>query len=337
MGGADLAADASEATLREPMAPDSSTFGSLSVGTSLKRERLQDEHGSRRLGVRNHGLVLAACLTAVVGLPGASWGANGAVRFDRPAAAPSSLPRVTEYDSLLVSRIDPGIVLLGTQRGLFRTTNGGRSWTPAGLRQEAVTSLSRVGPTIIAAGDDLLTLSTDGGKTWRRLHPRGLPNEDVVALGSDHYTIYVVLRGAGLYRSSDRGQTFRPVSFAVGPAIRALALTSSRIIAGDVVSGVYLSRNGREWLHTARGMIMGLAVGGEDREQVLAAGWGIVRSSDGGRRWRTALRSRVMFGAVAWAPGDPSLAYAVGDNRSFWRSADGGLHWRMVTNSPPRG
>jgi photosystem II stability/assembly factor-like uncharacterized protein len=283
------------------------------------------------------GLVLATCLAAPLVLTCASWGANGSVSVGRPGVAPSSLPRVTEYDSLLVSRIDPGTVLLGTQRGLFRTTNGGRSWTPAGLHQEAVTSLSQAGRTIIAAGDHLLALSADGGKTWRRLHPGGLPNEDVAALGSDRSTIYVVLGGAGLYRSSDRGRTFRPVSFTVGPAIRALALTSSRIIAGDVVSGVYLSRNGREWLHTARGMIMGLAVGGEDREQVLAAGWGIVRSTDGGRRWRTALHSRVRFSAVAWAPGDASLAYAVGDNRSFWRSADGGLHWRMVTNTPPRG
>jgi photosystem II stability/assembly factor-like uncharacterized protein len=297
------------------MQPDSSIFG----------------------GLRPRGLVLATCLAAAVGLPGVGWGANGSVRFNRPVEAPTSLPRVTAYDSLLVSRTDPGTVLLGTQHGLFRTTNGGRSWTPAGLSRDAVTSLGQVGDTIIAAGDDLFASSADGGATWRPLHARGLPNEDVAALGSDHSTIYVVLRGAGLYRSSDRGRTFRPVSFMVGPAIRALALTSGRIIAGDVVSGVYLSPNGRDWLHTARGMIMGLAVGGEDREQVLAAGWGIVRSSDGGRRWHTALRSHIMFGAVAWAPGDRSLAYALGDNRSFWRSADGGLHWRMVTNSPLRG
>src|SRR5262249_4919389 len=166
----------------------------------------------------------------------------------------------------------------------------------------------------------------------RRLHPRGLPNEEVAALGSDHSTIYVVLRGAGLYRSIDRGRTFRPVSLMVGPAIRALALTSSRIIAGDVVSGVYLSLDGRKRLATGTGMIMALAVRGNDRDRVLGASWGIARSSDGGRRWRTALHSRVMFGAVAWAPGDRSLAYAVGDDRSFWRSTDGGRQWRRGTD-----
>jgi len=280
---------------------------------------------------RPSGVTLATCVAAAV-LPAASWGTDGARRLDRPATAPDTLPRVTEYDSLLVSRDDPSTVLLGTQHGLFRSTNGGRSWTSAGLRAKAVTSLGQIGSVIVAAGDDLFASSSDGGRTWRRLHPVGLPNEDVAALGTDRMTIDVVLRGAGLYRSTDRGRTFRQVSFMVGPAIRALALLSSRIIAGDVVSGVYVSRDGgSRWLHTATGKIMGLAVGGEDRQQVLAASQGIARSSDGGRRWHTALHSRVTFGAVAWAPGDPSLAYAVGDNRSFWRSVDSGLHWQRVS------
>src|SRR5262249_26798632 len=192
------------------MEPDPSHSGSLSVRASLLG-RLQHPLRTRSLSLRLRGLTLATCVAAVAGLPAASWGATGARSFDRPAT-PSSLPRVTEYDSLLVSTSDPGTVLLGTEHGLFRTTNGGRSWTPGVFREEAGTSLGRVDQAIVAAGDDLFALSADGGMTWRRLHPRGLPNEEVAALGSDHSTIYVVLRGAGLYRSIDRGRTFRPVS-----------------------------------------------------------------------------------------------------------------------------
>lgn len=224
-------------------------------------------------------------------------------------------------------------MFLGTQHGLFETTNGGRSWKPAGLRGVAVTSLIQIGNMILAGGSDLFASSSNGGKTWRRLHPQGLPNEavDALAAGSDRSTtVDVVLAGGGLYRSTDQARTFSPLSFSVGPAIRALALTSNHILAGDVANGVYLSPNGRDWLHTANGMVMGLAVSRNNQKQVLAAGWGIARSSDGGRLWSTTMHSHAMFGAVAWAPGRPSLAYAVGDDRSFWRSTDGGIAWSRV-------
>jgi photosystem II stability/assembly factor-like uncharacterized protein len=247
------------------------------------------------------------------------------------ATAGTSLPRVTEYDALLVSTSDSSRILLGTQHGLFGTTDGGRTWTEAGLRGASVTSLAQIDHTILAGGRGFLASSGNGGKTWQRLHPSGLPNEQIDAIGSESSTVYVALAGAGLYRSTDLGRTFRSISLAVGPAIRALAVTSKQIIAGDVATGVYLSPNGQDWLHTARGMIMALAVGGSNREHVLAASWGIARSNDGGRRWRTTLHSHVMFGAVAWAPSDPALAYAVGDNRSFWRSSDGGSNWMRVS------
>jgi photosystem II stability/assembly factor-like uncharacterized protein len=245
-------------------------------------------------------------------------------------ATASSLPRVTQYDALLVSTSDPSRILLGTEHGLFRSTDGGRTWSRAGLRGASVTSLAEIGRTILAGGRGLLASSSNGGKTWQRLHPAGLPNQQVDALGSESSLLYVALAGAGLYRSTDAGRTFTSISLGVGPAIRALAVTSKHIIAGDVTSGVYLSPNGQGWLHTARGAIMALAVGGGNRERVLAASWGIARSNDGGRRWRTTLHSHVIFGAVAWAPSDPALAYAVGDNRSFWRSGDGGSSWIRV-------
>jgi photosystem II stability/assembly factor-like uncharacterized protein len=240
-----------------------------------------------------------------------------------------SLPTVTEYDSLLVSTTDPSMIFLGTQHGLFESVDGGRSWNPAGLDGEAVTSLSQIGKTILAGGDGLFASSTNEGETWQHLHPRGLPSEqiDALAADSDRSIVYVAVVGWGLYRSTDRARSFRAVSHLVGPAIRALALTAKHILAGDVANGVYVSSNGLEWQHTAHGMVMALAVSGENQQHVLAASWGIARSSDGGRLWTTTLHSHALFGAVAWAPGNSSLAYAVGDNHSFWRSSDGGVHW----------
>jgi hypothetical protein len=38
-----------------------------------------------------------------------------------------------------------------------------------------------------------------------------------------------------------------------------------------------------------------------------------------------------MFGPVAWAPSTSDVAYAVGFDRSVWRSADGAKSWTKVT------
>ena len=143
----------------------------------------------------------------------------------------------------------------------------------------------------------------------------------------------MVLDTGGLYRSTDRATSFRLVSQKVGPAIRALAVGSAGLLAGDVTSGVYLSRNGRSWHHTAGGMVMALAVNSRNTAQILAASFGVSRSSDGGLRWKAVLRSNAMFGAVAWAPTRPLLAYAVGDDGTLWQSTNGGLHWIKLTGA----
>jgi photosystem II stability/assembly factor-like uncharacterized protein len=250
-------------------------------------------------------------------------------------AAVSGGPYATEYDSLLVSPTNPSDVLLGTQHGLLATRDGGRTWRRVSLDGYEVAGLVRAGASIVASGKDLLAKSVDGGRTWVRLHPRGLPNNNISAVASDpaHASrVYVVLVGFGLYRSVDNLRSFRPVSFGVGPAIKSLAETPDNILAGDVTSGIYLSSNGRIWRQSAGGMVMGLAFNSDDPREVLAASFGIARSQDGGVRWKMVKRSHAMFGAVAWAPGRPSLAYAVGDDRSFWRSTDSGLHWSRVTS-----
>jgi photosystem II stability/assembly factor-like uncharacterized protein len=243
-------------------------------------------------------------------------------------------PPSTEYDALLVSRADSSTLLLGTQHGLFRTTNGGQTWRPSGFGRVAVTSLAQTGRAILAGGRGLLAISRDGGRTWRRLHPQGLPDEEIEALTVDAArpsSVYVVLGIGGLYRSTDRATSFTLVSEQVGPAIRALAVGSDGVLAGDVTSGIYLSKNGRAWRHTAGGMVMGLAVNPRDSAQILAATFGVSRSSDGGARWKAVLRWRPMFGAVAWDPSHPSLAYAIGDNGTLWQSTNAGLRWIKLT------
>jgi photosystem II stability/assembly factor-like uncharacterized protein len=247
------------------------------------------------------------------------------------SASAASVPRAGDYHALLVLRGDPATMLLGTHQGVYRSTDGGRSWRLAGLAGEDAMNLVQVRGAILMGGHDVFAVSLDGGRTWRATQPAGLPSLDVHGLAVDPANprvVYAQIAMTGLYRSTDGGRSFHVVSRDVNGPMMSVAVTpAGKLIVGDMTRGIYLSTTGRRWLHTATGMVMGLAVDPRDANKVLATGDGVAISEDGGRTWSAALRSKVMFGPVAWSPSNPNLAYAVSDDRSLWRSLDGGKTW----------
>jgi photosystem II stability/assembly factor-like uncharacterized protein len=78
-------------------------------------------------------------------------------------------------------------------------------------------------------------------------------------------------------------------------------------------------------------MVMEYAVQPADATRVIMTSVGIEMSTDGGKSWHVALKSKVMFGPVAWAPSASDVAYAIGFDRSFWRSEDGGQTWKQIS------
>ena len=70
-----------------------------------------------------------------------------------------------------------------------------------------------------------------------------------------------------------------------------------------------------------------------DPKRVLATTAGIALSTDGARTWKLVLNQPKGVGPVAWSKSNPKLAYAVGLNRVFYRSLDGGKSWRPVSAS----
>jgi photosystem II stability/assembly factor-like uncharacterized protein len=250
------------------------------------------------------------------------------------AASGAAIPEASDYHSLLVLSPDAKTLLLGTHQGLFRSTDGGRRWRASGLRGEDAMNLVRAGNTILMGGHDVFAESNNDGRSWRHFRPAGLPSLDVHGLAVDPRApniVYAQIAGTGLYRSSDGGFSFRLVSSDVNGAMMQVAVTpAGTLVVGDMSRGIWLSRTGRKWTHTATGMVMGVAVDPRDAKRVVATGRGIAISTDGGRSWRVALPSKVMFGPVAWAPTQLGLIYAVGYDRSLWRSVDSGKDWKRV-------
>ena len=106
---------------------------------------------------------------------------------------------------------------------------------------------------------------------------------------------------------------------------------------GNTDNGGFTSADGKAWQKTpftdsAGGkMVMEYAVQPSDPSHVVMTSVGILESTDGGTTWHLALKSKLMFGPVAWAPSASQVAYAIGFDRSFWRTGDGGDTWTQVS------
>jgi photosystem II stability/assembly factor-like uncharacterized protein len=291
----------------------------------------------------------------------------GAVSNSSPPAAPvvAGVPNATWYWTMVVPPADPNAFVLGTSNGVYRSADRGKTWQQTGLAGVSTTSLVQAGSSIFAGGvpvtptappwvrkgtfrtapdgTAVLATSTDEGKSWHQLHPSGLPNTSIQSLAVDpaHPTVlYALLNTGGLYRSSDGARSFRLVSTKLGVAPWALAITKkSQLVVGDMDLGSHVSTNGKAWSQapftdTQGGrMVMEYAVQPNDPARVLMSSRGIQISTDAGRSWHLALNSQVMFGPVAYTPTKPGVAFAIGFDRSIWRSDDGGKSWKQIAGA----
>jgi photosystem II stability/assembly factor-like uncharacterized protein len=129
----------------------------------------------------------------------------------------------TEAISLAIDPVEPSIIYLGTDSGLFRSRYGGNDWRPVGHQLNGQTVLSLVAHPAPNAEDEHSILfigatrgaylSPDGGDTiesWGR----GLEGVSVTAIlfdPNDSRNIYAGTAYAGLYRSVDQGETWQPI------------------------------------------------------------------------------------------------------------------------------
>lgn len=255
----------------------------------------------------------------------------------RSMGTSEGLPNTPDYHSLIVSPSDPRTVMLGTHDGLYRTQDGGRTWTSYTLPGQDAMNLARAGtdPTLWTAGHLMFAKSEDGGETWTNLSPDTLPSLDLHGFTVDPRApdaLYAAVAGQGLYRSRDAGASFELVSDEVGGSVFGLAvLPDGRILAGDGERGLLESRDGgTSWRELLPVAVIGLAVNPKDPERILATGPGVYLSTDGGATWKRVVEAEEGVGPVAWAPSDPDTAYAVGFDRTLLKTTDRGGSWTAV-------
>jgi photosystem II stability/assembly factor-like uncharacterized protein len=153
-----------------------------------------------------------------------------------------------QIGAVIIDPRDPNVVLVAavghafganTQRGVFRTTDGGKTWNRVLYKNELTGAIDLAAdphnPEIVyaalwqvrrqpwnfssgGAGSGLYR-SMDGGLTWSQLTGHGLPGGilgriDVAVSAADSRRIYAMIEAkeGGLYRSDDAGAQWRRVS-----------------------------------------------------------------------------------------------------------------------------
>jgi uncharacterized caspase-like protein/photosystem II stability/assembly factor-like uncharacterized protein len=270
--------------------------------------------------------------------------------------------------AVAVSESNPDIVYMGTGwsgvggrtvlgDGVYKSTDGGRTWLSLGLAKTAIVSRVRVHPrnpnvVIVAAHGRLdvanpergLYQSTDGGITWRLIKfisdKAGF--SDVALHPTNPNVIYAASRdtrgsaGTTFWKTTDAGATWselRGLSAVSDPSITVTASGHALALSHGAGGGLFLL-NEIGWSGTwKRVNEVSMLAGSSGRLEPGATGDrlylvadAIYRSDDGGVifiPWRT----RGRYHALWVAPGDDQRL-AEGSDQGVAITVDGGRTWR---------
>ncbi len=270
--------------------------------------------------------------------------------------------------ALAVDPTTPFTVFAGTPEGVFRSEDGGETWTPRGLAgfSVGVLAFDPTNPSILYAGPGFgeghqggLFKTSDAGATWTPIN-NGIPldlraaSADAIAVDPRFPdTIYALLRyfsygtGGPVYKSTDAGRSWvllgpgiatTPVALAIDPADSTVyvATLSVGTRTSTFHGGVYKSADGG--LTWQRAPLQAdlralLLVPGAPGVLVAAGFDGIYRSTDRGATWaRAGVTADLTL--LAADPRLPGALYAATSTGRIWRSLDAGESWMELPSLP---
>ncbi len=254
----------------------------------------------------------------------------------------------------------------GPANGIYRSTNGGTTWTQSGLYGR---SLQRVviapsgsgGSNVFAASYALpnctppggVFVSTDNGSTWTGAGT-GQTYKDAYALAADSsepdsIKIFVATAdcwgdGHGVFLSTNNGTTWTNVTNQIADTcvspecwVGALAVFGHTLFAGTVGRGVFLSTdNGATWT-ASTGLSSFLAIkafashGTDLFVGAAGNGGGVFRSTDGGISWTNISAGQTDSHVWALVATGGNLFAGTAGNGVFL-STDNGANWTQVND-----
>lgn len=163
-------------------------------------------------------------------------------------------------------------VLAATNAGVYRSNDGGQSWTFASLNNQSVTALlSNSGNIFAGTNQGRIFFSSDEGKSWQeRTFLPLFPTIFALAALSDQLFAGT---SRGVFRSADQGQSWTPINTGLpnnnAPSVRTLTVSGTTLYLGtnlyrdaanNSLPQVYATTdNGQTW--SAVGGVIRLALG----------------------------------------------------------------------------
>ena len=231
--------------------------------------------------------------------------------------------------AIFVNPRDPDIVIAsardywtaGPGRGIFRTTDGGKTWTKVFFKDDKTSVVDMVAspddPRIVFAAtynlvidpnqrralgsDSQILKSTDEGATWQQLSGAGLPESGrgsiglSVATGTGSKRIYAIIN-SGFFRSDNGGDNWQRITN--DPRITGSTFFGKMYVDPrnpDVVyvmqTSMYRSTDGGKTFESYKGAPSGedqhvLWIDPDDTERmILGSDQGAIVSLDGGHTW----------------------------------------------------
>ncbi len=283
-------------------------------------------------------------------------------------------PGGQEIFALAVDPSNPHIVYAGADRGIFKSTDGGTTWTFLHVGSPDISMIHHLAidpqnstclyaSTASHFGGGRLFRSTDGGESWSPILKSAGPQ--VLVIDPQHPTVlYGGVFNEGFFKSVDGGVNWTMIGVQPGVTswhieVSALVLDPTNpaiLYAGDLGGGVLKSTDaGTTWVsilwagdnqpvEDARDLriysINAIAVTPTQPTTLYVStlGRGVLKSTDGGTSWQEMNHGLGLYVyAVVINPTAPAvLAAATYDD--VFLSTDGGEHWKSLQfQAPPSG
>ncbi|MCP5105723.1 MAG: hypothetical protein GY950_20210 [bacterium] len=255
---------------------------------------------------------------------------DGGITWNTTGLAPAVLARF-RISKMIMFPSNPEVILAAGNRGIYKTVDGGASWTRKIMKNFKDMEVNPAVPTTwyAAAYARGIYKSTDSGENWQPL-TTGLPTENfrriaVAVSESSPNTIYALYCNTihgyrGLYRSLDNGVTWEQRS------------NSPNLLGWDL-NGADFREGGQAWYDLV------LDIDPRNPEVVYAGGVNMWKSFDGGKTWQIIAYLYPNYGvsythadhhALIFHPNDPDTVFS-GNDGGLFKSVNAGQNWSNLS------